>query len=111
MFKKFGTTKAIKKEKEDTTTKQRKKTKPKCRKSFILETDSEEDNFSINENNLCDDDELDKCGYVPAGQLDYVSGVDNEETSFICREFGRDMEVWFRCTSCGLWVHSLWQWI
>lgn len=24
----------------------------------------------------------------------------------ICGEFGRDNEMWFRCTSCGLWAHS-----
>lgn len=98
LLKKFGATKAIKKEKGEKTKKRTKKTKPKCRKSLVMETDSEEDNFSINENDLdlCDDDEL-----------DYIPGVDIEETCFICGEFGRDGEEWFRCTSCGLWVHSL----
>ncbi|KAK5648281.1 hypothetical protein RI129_003173 [Pyrocoelia pectoralis] len=24
----------------------------------------------------------------------------------ICGEFGRNNEMWYRCTSCGLWAHS-----
>lgn len=51
-----------------------------------LNTSSESD---ITLNQICDDDEdndLNKC--------------------LVCDEFGRNNELWYRCTSCGLWAHA-----
>lgn len=51
-----------------------------------LNTSSESD---ISLNQICDDDEdddLNKC--------------------LVCDEFGRNNELWYRCTSCGLWAHA-----
>lgn len=51
-----------------------------------LNTSSESD---IPLNQLCDDDEdddLNKC--------------------LVCDEFGRNNELWYRCTSCALWAHA-----
>lgn len=28
------------------------------------------------------------------------------ELCAVCQEFGRDNELWFRCTICGMWVHA-----
>lgn len=30
---------------------------------------------------------------------------DDGEVCFICEERGKD-ELWYKCTNCGLWVHS-----
>lgn len=58
----------------------------------ILETSSEEEDSS--DENICDDNE---CDDIDEGG----------EKCLVCEEFGMDNEEWYRCTSCGLWAHSL----
>lgn len=47
--------------------------------------------FSTKE--LCQDDHKDR-----------VKDIGNR--CLVCYEFGRNNERWYRCTSCGLWVHA-----
>jgi hypothetical protein len=77
---------------KETSAKERKK---RCRKNLKkkLDVTSSEENTDINNQNICDDNE----------------DVDTEadcEKCFICEEFGKDGELWYRCTSCGISVHA-----
>lgn len=65
----------------------------KVRKNLMDEFDSTSDEECYNEAQLCDDNE---CDDIDPGQ----------EKCFICDEFGQDGEMWYRCTSCGIWVHE-----
>lgn len=65
----------------------------KAKRNLHFETDSEEED--VDERNLCDDDELDD---LPG---------EEENTCFICDDYGKDGEEWYRCTSCAIWVHGL----
>ncbi|KAG5875273.1 hypothetical protein JTB14_033481 [Gonioctena quinquepunctata] len=66
------------------------KTKKRTRE-IISESDSDEESYDNDE--LCDDDELDDVS-------------DAGETCSVCGDFGKDNEVWFRCTCCGIWSHK-----
>ncbi|KAG5885108.1 hypothetical protein JTB14_017283 [Gonioctena quinquepunctata] len=66
------------------------KTKKRTRE-IISESDSDEESYDNDE--LCDDDELDDVS-------------DAGETCSVCGDFGKDNEVWFRCTYCGIWSHK-----
>ncbi|KAG5865430.1 hypothetical protein JTB14_004469 [Gonioctena quinquepunctata] len=66
------------------------KTKKRARE-IISESDSDEESYDHDE--LCDDDELDDVS-------------DAGETCSVCGDFGKDNEVWFRCTCCGIWSHK-----
>lgn len=67
----------------------------KAKSKQDLSSDSENED-AMSEKELCDDDEMDD---LP---LDC-----NENLCFICEEFGKDGEEWYRCVSCGLWIHAL----
>lgn len=69
-------------------------TKRAAVKRKICEEDSSTSSSheSIDDSNLCDDDELDD--------------ADPNEFCIICNEFGKDGEMWYRCTMCGKWVHQ-----
>ena len=71
--------------------KSRAKGKNRCYKT-LFETDSEPDT----ENELCDDNSDD----------DMPVEISQGDQCLICDEFGKDGELWYRCTVCGLWVHS-----
>ncbi|KAF5269631.1 hypothetical protein FQR65_LT05970 [Abscondita terminalis] len=58
------------------------------------DSDTEESNFD--EKDLCDDYELD----------DTSDGASESDICIICEDFGKKTETWFRCTSCGRWVHK-----
>lgn len=47
----------------------------------------------VNTDQLCQDDEDDDADRAC-------------NTCLVCGEFGRDNEIWYRCTSCGLWAHA-----
>lgn len=32
--------------------------------------------------------------------------INNNDICLICGEFGRDGEMWYRCTSCSHWAHA-----
>lgn len=63
---------------------------------FEVPSDSEEEGSDLNEKELCDDDDMDD-----------LPGAEEHNVCYICGEFGKDGEEWYRCTSCGLWMHSL----
>lgn len=50
----------------------------------------------MDENDLCDDSEDD----------DILNPLNLEDKCIVCDEFGKDGELWFRCTLCGLWCHE-----
>lgn len=87
-----------KKEKEEKKKKRKEKKEinkkiKKVTKKIFVDSDSEE---SYNERDLCDDDEMDDMS-------DVSKTVDQ---CIICGEFGKSEEIWFRCTTCGLWTHK-----
>ena len=52
-------------------------------------------------------DEVDvKRGRPVRRKLDTASDRSTKDNCVICGEVGRNMELWFRCTSCGYWVHE-----
>lgn len=67
-------------------------TKKAAVKRKLCTKDSSSSDENIDDNNLCDDDELDD--------------ADPNEFCLICNEFGKDGEMWYRCTMCGKWVHQ-----
>jgi hypothetical protein len=68
--------------------------KPVLRNLNKIFNDSSSDDDSADERNICDDSDGDgtECG---------------EEKYLFCCELGVENEMWFRCTVCGLWAHSL----
>jgi len=54
--------------------------------------DKSSDDESVDIMELCDDDSDDNIN-------------DGSEVCLICEEYGKN-EVWYRCTSCGFWVHA-----
>lgn len=75
-----------------------KKSKPQkvsCEKvrKKILQDSNDTSMSDVKMDELCQDDDDDDA--VDAGNL-----------CLVCGEFGRDNETWYRCTSCGLWVHA-----
>ncbi|CAG9788696.1 unnamed protein product [Diatraea saccharalis] len=63
------------------------------KRKFLQESSSETED----EEHLCDDDSDDEMI------------VDNEDYNncIICEEFGKNNELWYRCTTCGLWAHAI----
>lgn len=74
--------------------KKNKHMKQKSYKRKILQESSSE---SEDEEHLCDDDSDDEMN------------VDDENYNkcIICEEFGKNNELWYRCTICGLWAHAI----
>lgn len=74
--------------------KKNKHIKQKSYKRKILQESSSE---SEDEEHLCDDDS------------DDGMNVDDENHNkcIICEEFGKNNEMWYRCTFCGLWAHAI----
>lgn len=85
----------VKQEKEEIKTKKSKKQTIKRKLKKEVSSDSE-DEATISEKELCDDDDMDDMPIDP-----------DENLCFICEEFGKDGEEWFRCVNCGLWIHAL----
>lgn len=52
------------------------------------------DNSVDDINNLCDDEEPDDS-----------PGAFNQDICSVCREFGKDNEIWFRCAMCLHYTH------
>ncbi|KAK9710002.1 hypothetical protein QE152_g26263 [Popillia japonica] len=61
---------------------------------FKSDTDS-----SLNEDNVCEDELEAEVGLS-------LGGV-GKDVCFYCEDDGKDNELWYRCTSCGLWAHTL----
>lgn len=59
-------------------------------KRRVLQEDNDSALTDVDTDDLCVDDD----------------DEDAENHCLICGEFGRNNEVWYRCTSCGLWAHS-----
>lgn len=70
-----------------------KKAKAKSYKRKVLQESSTE---SEREDNICDDDSDDD-----------MDEDDKYNICNICEEFGKNNEVWYRCTVCGLWSHAM----
>lgn len=66
---------------------------PEKVKKKILQESNDSSASDVNTDDLCQDDEDD-------------DAEDPGNQCLVCGEFGRDNEMWFRCTSCGLWAHS-----
>lgn len=62
-------------------------------KKKILQESNDTSMSDVNTDELCQDDEDDD-----------AEGAGN--MCIVCGEFGRDREIWYRCTSCGLWAHA-----
>lgn len=73
---------------------EKKKNKQKSYKRKIFQESSSENE---DEGHLCDDDS------------DDGMSVDDENYNkcIICEEFGKNNELWYRCTICGLWAHAI----
>ncbi|XP_018329045.1 PHD finger protein ALFIN-LIKE 6-like [Agrilus planipennis] len=62
----------------------------RVKKKILQENTSTSD---VNTDDLCQD-----------GEDDDAEGANN--MCIVCGEFGQDSELWYRCTSCGLWAHA-----
>lgn len=62
-------------------------------KRRVLQDPNSSTESDISLTNICDDNEDDDAD-------------DAGNTCLICSEFGRNNEMWYRCTSCGLWAHA-----
>lgn len=69
------------------------KAKKQVKKRVLVESESEED--SLSEKDLCDDNELDD-----------IDDGEGSNCCLICGEFGKGGELWYRCVSCGNWAHK-----
>jgi hypothetical protein len=69
--------------------------KKRCRKNLKKQLDlsSSEEDTDINDQNICDDNEEDDIETYC-------------EKCLICEEFGKDVELWYRYTGCGIWAHA-----
>jgi hypothetical protein len=65
------------------------------RRKVLQETSSESDSDS--NVIMCDDNSDD--------EMDDEGNTQNLCT--ICKEFGQDNEMWYRCTICSLWTHAM----
>ena len=72
-----------------------KKSKKTCTRSITFESSTEEED--IDEATICDDDEDD---------IDDVQIGNDVNVCIICNDFGKNNELWYRCTHCSKWVHS-----
>lgn len=68
----------------------------RVQKKKVYSSSDSEDELDTEMRNLCDDDELDD-----------LPQTEDANLCFVCGEFGRDGEEWYRCTSCGIWLHAL----
>lgn len=100
----------LKKEKEEKAKKQKvckqikknsKKTIPKRNKEKTKNYSTSSSEDELDENLLYDDDENCDEQYFD-DQQPLVN-----ELCIICHEFGKNKELWYRCVSCGNWVHAL----
>lgn len=57
-------------------------------KKKILQESNNTSTSDVNTDELCQDDE------------------DDDKSCLVCDEFGRDHEIWYQCTFCGLWAHA-----
>ncbi|XP_050309282.1 uncharacterized protein LOC126745467 [Anthonomus grandis grandis] len=64
-------------------------------KRKVLQDSSSDDDEQIE--NVCDDDSDDELS---------VEGNEYNKCN-ICEEFGRNNEMWYRCTICGFWTHAM----
>lgn len=69
-----------------------KQNKKGCSRQLKL-SESETEEEEIDENTLCDDEDDEEVEL-------------NADVCIVCNEFGRDGEMWFKCVTCGLWVHA-----
>lgn len=67
--------------------------KKKVTKKIVFSSSDESDHPP--DKTFCDDDELDD-----------INPSTNSEICFVCGEFGKDGETWFRCVFCGSWAHK-----
>lgn len=77
-----------------------------------MELANEESNDSDSDQtpqNLCDDsdDDLPLSVFIKAVKRNIRGKIKAEDNCVICGEFGRNNELWFRCTACGYWAHEL----
>lgn len=63
------------------------------KRKFLQDSSSE----TADEEQLCDDDSDDEMH------------VDDENYNkcIICEEFGKNNELWYRCTVCAMWAHAI----
>ncbi|XP_030037458.2 uncharacterized protein LOC115452977 [Manduca sexta] len=66
---------------------------PQRAKRQVLQDLNDTSVSDTNNNDLCQDDEND-------------DAEDAGNRCLICCEFGRNNEMWYRCTTCGLWAHA-----
>lgn len=85
----------MKRKKSEGASKKNKSTKKPC-KRMIFESSSEDEDENIPLKKLCDDNEDDDLFDIRS---------QNVEMCAICNEYGTN-ELWYRCTTCGKWVHS-----
>ena len=71
--------------------------KPKKQKTHKRKILMSSSSNSDDGDQICDDDSDDDMN------------VDNENYNkcIICEEFGKNKELWYRCTLCGLWAHAI----
>ncbi|CAK1553185.1 unnamed protein product [Leptosia nina] len=75
-------------------TKVQKKGPEKAKRQVLQELQQNETSVSdVGTDDLCQDDEND-------------DAEDAGNRCLVCNEFGRNNEMWYRCTSCGLWAHA-----
>lgn len=75
--------------------KEKNKNTKKSYKRKIFQESSSESEVEEQEN-ICDDDSDDEINV----------GNENYNKCIICEEFGKNNELWYRCTTCGLWSHA-----
>lgn len=66
----------------------------KAKRKVLQEDNDSSLTDDVDTDDLCIDDD------------DDYDDEDPENQCLVCGEFGQDNEVWYRCTSCGLWAHS-----
>lgn len=66
---------------------------PERVKRQVLQESTDTSESDLNTDDLCQDDEDDDV-------------EDPGNRCIICYEFGKSNEIWYRCTSCGLWAHA-----
>lgn len=82
---------------KDVKSRPKKIVKEKKNKSYKRKILQESSSENEDEEQLCDDDSDDELN------------VDDENYKcIICEEFGKNNELWYRCTLYGLWAHAIW---
>lgn len=66
---------------------------PEKAKRQVLQDSNDTSVSDVGTNDLCQDDEDD-------------DAEDAGNRCLVCNDFGRNNEMWYRCTSCGLWAHA-----